>query len=65
MSIFNTDIIQDESDIIRRKIYEDMILATTLEIGKKTKHYKTNYIVSSTKVIKNFDKVFILNSNFI
>lgn len=63
MSIFNPNIIQDESDIIRRKIYEDMILATTFEIGKKTKHHKANYIVTGTKVIEDFNKVFALKLN--
>ena len=68
MSIFNPNLIQDESDIIRWKIYEDMIRAinhASFEIDKKTKHYKTNYIVASTKVIEDFDKVFVLKPNSI
>ena len=68
MSIFNPNIIQDESDILKQKIYEDMIRGINHEsfkIGEKTKHHKTNYIVTNAKVIEDFDKVFVLKSNFV
>lgn len=68
MSIFNPNIIQDESDILKQKIYEDIIRSINHEsfkISEKTKHHKANYIVTSAKVIEDFDKVFVLKSNFV
>ena len=67
MSVFDKDIIQDESDILKQKIYEDMIRSISqcsFETNKKIKHCLANYIVTSTKVIEDFDKVFVLGPNF-
>ena len=68
MSIFNPNIVQDETDIIRQRkheLYEKMmwnILFTANEIDKHPKS-TANYIVTSAPVIKDLEKTFILTPN--
>lgn len=66
MSVFNEDIIKNEEDIIRQKIYEDIMskmFQASNEIQKRTSHGHASWIVTGVPVVMHPEKVFVINAD--